>query len=134
MWHRVQNREFLEMIWGWDWWLQNLFLDCHLIRKNKPAWNHALLWEKNIKISLTFFLRSLQVKNHGVMDMILKWNNNQANERLQHPPRLKKAHKVRLNIKTMFICFFVVRGVVHSKFVPSGQTANQAFYLEVLKR
>jgi len=27
-----------------------------------------------------------------------------------------------------------VRGVVHSEFVPSGQTVNQAFYLEVLKR
>lgn len=34
----------------------------------------------------------------------------------------------------MLICFFDVRGVVHSEFIPPGQTVNQAFYLEVLKR
>jgi [histone H3]-lysine36 N-dimethyltransferase SETMAR len=34
----------------------------------------------------------------------------------------------------MLICFFDVRGVVHSEFVPPKQTVNQAFYLEVLKR
>ncbi|VVC36211.1 Transposase, type 1 [Cinara cedri] len=49
-------------------------------------------------------------------------------------PRPKKARQVRSNIKTMLICFFDVRGVVHSEFVPPGQTVNQAFYLEVLKR
>lgn len=49
-------------------------------------------------------------------------------------PRPKKARQVKSNIKTMLICFFDVRGVVHSEFVPPGQTVNQAFYLEVLKR
>lgn len=49
-------------------------------------------------------------------------------------PRPKKARQVRSNIKTMLICFFDVRGVVHSEFVPPGQTVNQAFYLEVFKR
>lgn len=49
-------------------------------------------------------------------------------------PRPKKARQVKSNIKAMLICFFDVRGVVHSEFVPQGQTVNQAFYLEVLKR
>ncbi|VVC25866.1 Transposase, type 1 [Cinara cedri] len=49
-------------------------------------------------------------------------------------PRPKKARQVRSNIKTMLICFFDVKGVVHSEFIPPGQTVNQAFYLEVLKR
>ena len=31
-------------------------------------------------------------------------------------------------------CFFDVRGIVHSEFVPPGQTVNQSFYLEVLRR
>ena len=49
-------------------------------------------------------------------------------------PRLKKARQVRSNVKTMLIVFFDVRGIVHREFVPPGQTVNQEFYLEVLRR
>lgn len=49
-------------------------------------------------------------------------------------PRPKKARQVKSNLETTLICFFDVRGVVHSKFVPAGQTVNWAFYLEILKR
>jgi len=34
----------------------------------------------------------------------------------------------------MLIVFFDVRGIVHREFVPHGQTVNQEFYLEVLRR
>ena len=40
----------------------------------------------------------------------------------------------RSNVKTMLIVFFDVRGIVHWEFVPPGQTVNQEFYLEVLRR
>ena len=30
--------------------------------------------------------------------------------------------------------FFSIGGIVHNKFVPTGQTVNQVYYLEVLKR
>lgn len=43
-------------------------------------------------------------------------------------PRSKKARQVKSNIKTLLICFFDCRGVVHSEFVPPGQTVNQHFY------
>ena len=46
--------------------------------------------------------------------------------------RPKKARQVRSNLKTMII--FYVRGIVHRKFVPPGQTVNQHFYLDVLRR
>jgi len=34
----------------------------------------------------------------------------------------------------MLISFFDANGIVHKEFVPHGQTVNQQFYLEVLKR
>jgi hypothetical protein len=37
-------------------------------------------------------------------------------------------------VKTMSICFFDIRGIVHFEFVPEGTTVDQAFYVEVLKR
>lgn len=49
-------------------------------------------------------------------------------------PRPKKCRQVKSNIKTMLICFFDMKGVVHMEFVPPGQTVNQTFYLGVLRR
>jgi hypothetical protein len=37
-------------------------------------------------------------------------------------------------VNKKLICFFNVNGIVHKEFVPSGQTVNQYFYLDVLKR
>ena len=48
-------------------------------------------------------------------------------------PRPKKARQVRSNIKSMLICFFDQKGIVHKEFVPPGQTVNAAFYVKVLK-
>jgi len=49
-------------------------------------------------------------------------------------PRPKKARQVKSNVKTMLICFFDIKGLVHFEFVLQDQTVNQQFYLEVLKR
>ena len=51
-----------------------------------------------------------------------------------HFTETEKARQVRSNVKTMLIVFFDVRGIVHREFVPPGQTVNQGFYLEVLRR
>jgi hypothetical protein len=37
-------------------------------------------------------------------------------------------------MKTMLITFFVIEGIVRFEFVPQGQTVNQAYYVETLKR
>jgi len=49
-------------------------------------------------------------------------------------PRLKKASQVKSNIKSMLICFFDQKGIIHKEFVLPRQTVNAAFYVEVLKR
>jgi len=48
-------------------------------------------------------------------------------------PRPKKARQVRSNIRSMLICFFDQKGIVHKEFVPPGKTVNAAFYVEVFK-
>jgi hypothetical protein len=49
-------------------------------------------------------------------------------------PRPKKAQRVKSNVKIMLISFFDANGIVHSEFIPNGQTVNQEFYLQVMKR
>jgi hypothetical protein len=36
-------------------------------------------------------------------------------------------------MKTMLITFFDMNGIVHSQFIPQGQTVNEAFYVEIMK-
>jgi len=48
-------------------------------------------------------------------------------------PRPKQARQVCSNVKSTFIVFFDIQGIVHKEFVPSGQTVNGKFYCEVFK-
>jgi len=52
---------------------------------------------------------------------------------VSNSPCPKKARQVKANVQKMLIYFFYANGIVHSEFVPNGQTVNQAFYLQVLK-
>ena len=49
-------------------------------------------------------------------------------------PRPRKARMSKSRIKSMLIVFFDSKGIVHKEFLPSGQTVNAAFYVEVLQR
>jgi hypothetical protein len=47
-------------------------------------------------------------------------------------PRPKKAGMSRSRFKAMLIVFFDIQGIVMAEWVPSGQTVNQHYYIEVL--
>ena len=49
-------------------------------------------------------------------------------------PMTKKVPSVQIKSQTMLLTFFDIRGIGHYEFVPTGQTVNQVYYLEVLKR
>jgi len=48
--------------------------------------------------------------------------------------RPKNARMSKSKIKSMLICFFDSQGIVHTEFVPQGQTVNQFYYHEILER
>jgi hypothetical protein len=54
--------------------------------------------------------------------------------RLKNFPKPKKPQMSKAKLKTMFIHFFNIRGIVYFEFVPKGTTVNQTFYMKVLKR
>jgi histone-lysine N-methyltransferase SETMAR len=52
----------------------------------------------------------------------------------QNSPQPQKARMSRSQFKTMLLCFFDHKGIIHYDFIAQGQTANQLCYLEVLTR
>ena len=52
----------------------------------------------------------------------------------KNSPRPKKARMSKSRVKAMLVVFFDSKGVIHSEFVPQGQTVNGQFYAQVLAR
>ena len=77
---------------------------------------------------------SSQVIKHGSTNTTLKWSGKVYNGRLPIPH--DQQNSVGLNQESKLCCwlFFDIRGIVHYEIVPSGQTVNQVYYLEVLER
>jgi hypothetical protein len=48
--------------------------------------------------------------------------------------RSKKARMSHAQVKTMLICFFDHKGIVHFEFLQQDRTENQHCYLEILAR
>ena len=56
-------------------------------------------------------------------------NGSRERSRSQKKPRQEKS-----KIKSMLICFYDSKSIIHKEFVSTGQTVNAVFYVGVLKR
>ena len=57
----------------------------------------------------------------------MQWNSTSS-------PRPKKARLSRSKFKDMLIVLFHIQGIVMAEWIPSSQTVNQQYYIEVLKK
>jgi hypothetical protein len=77
------------------------------------------------RVNVNFCVK-LQKSPRGTLEML--------ENSLWRVPRPKKPQMLKSKIKTMLICSFDIRGIIHFKFVSKGTTVNHTFYMEVLKR
>jgi hypothetical protein len=74
-----------------------------------------------------------------------KWDGDPGNEytivqvqkqgpytQSQKSLRHYKARQVKCEVRSMFIIFFDIRGIVHKEFVLAVQTVNSSYYFDVL--
>jgi hypothetical protein len=54
--------------------------------------------------------------------------------RWKNSHRPKKPWMSYSKLKTMLICFFDIRDIIHFEIVPEGTHVNQTFYVNLLKR
>lgn len=61
--------------------------------------------------------------------------SQQASEwRAKNEPKPKRARQSHSKVKVMLTVFCDCRGVVHHEFLPTGQTVNKEYYLQVMRR
>jgi hypothetical protein len=82
----------------------------------------------------TFWTELSWVINHGAFSTIWKWNAKACSNWKHRHRDQKKARMSQAQVKTMLICFFDHKGIVHFEFLEQGQTVNQPCYLEILAR
>jgi len=69
----------------------------------------------------------------GVFAMIPQLNTKVLNGSHQHHQKAKKVLQ-KSKVKTMLVCFYDSKGIIHYEFVPEGRTVTGSFYLNVLER
>jgi len=108
----------------------------HLLTQDqkKLVWLCARSWKIRLKMTQTFFLRSSRATKVGAMGTTLRPNKLRANGRHPLHRDRKKQDKWGQMWKWCPLFFFDVRGIMHWEFISPGQTVNQEFYLEVLRR
>jgi len=80
---------------------------------------------------MTFLAVSSQVMKHGTTNTTLKRSGKVQNGRLPIPHD-QKFPSVQIKSQNN-VAVFYIRRIIHYAFVPTGQTVNQVYYLEVLE-
>ena len=82
----------------------------------------------------TFMKRIITGDETWVYEYDMQTSQQSSEWRLDNEPKPKKPRQSRSKIKVMLTVFFDYRGVVHSEFLPEGETVNKEYYLGVMKR
>jgi len=82
---------------------------------------------------MIFWAVSSQVMKHGSTNTTLKRSGEVHNGTLPIPHD-QKFPSVEIKSQNNVADFFDIRGIIKFEFVPTGQTVNQVYYLEVLER
>jgi len=77
---------------------------------------------------------SLLVMKRGVFNVTRKKKDRAHSGKHRIHLSRKKARMSRPQVKTMPVCFFDHKGIVHYEFIAQGQMVNQQCYLEVPTR
>ena len=80
---------------------------------------------------MTFWAVSSQVMKRESTNTTLKRSGKVHNGRLPFPHDPKSS--VSPNQESVLLTFFDIRGIVRYEFIPTGQTVNEVYYLEVLE-
>jgi len=87
-----------------------------------------------LEIEPNFLDKVITGDESWVFDYDPETKRQSAEWHTKRSPRPKKARMSSYRVKKNDYCIFDSRGIVHKKFVPSGQTVNHAFYKDVLER
>ena len=82
----------------------------------------------------TFIKRIVTGDETWVYEFDMQTSQQASEWRLPIEPKPKKARQSRSKVKVMLTVFFDYRGVVHSEFLPQGETVNKEYYLSVMRR
>jgi len=74
------------------------------------------------------------VMKRGVFNTTLKQYDRVCSGKHRNHLARKKALMSRSQVKTMLVCFFDHKGILHYEFIAQEQMVNQQCYLEVLTR
>ncbi|CAK9827582.1 Mariner Mos1 transposase [Anthophora retusa] len=87
-----------------------------------------------VSSDFTFMKRIITGDETWVYEYDMQTSQQSSEYRLENEPNPKKPRQSRSKIKVMLTVFFDYRGVVHSEFLPDGQTVNKEYYLSVMRR